>query len=144
MDPLLCPNSQQEMRIVALINEREVIERILPHLGMWEQCVRVRTARDPSAETFVQPWLACPPEPWRRRDDPFPYYDNEPVMIETHRQGRSVFGTLLISRRRVQSAGRGGVPQPPLVLNSFPSFAILIFTKLLLQSGFNARGPALP
>ena len=70
-DPLLCPNCQQEMRIVALINERDVIEHILRHLGLWKNCIQVRTARDPPAETFVEPWL----------DDPFPDYDNEPVMM---------------------------------------------------------------
>jgi hypothetical protein len=33
-DPLLCPKCQKEMRIVALIDERDVIERILRHLGL--------------------------------------------------------------------------------------------------------------
>jgi hypothetical protein len=33
-DPLLCPKCSREMRIVALIDEREVIERILRHLGL--------------------------------------------------------------------------------------------------------------
>ena len=31
-DPLLCPNGSREMRIVALIDDRTVIERILRHL----------------------------------------------------------------------------------------------------------------
>jgi plasmid rolling circle replication initiator protein Rep len=35
-DPLLCPKCQKEMRIVSLIDDRAVIERILRHLGLWE------------------------------------------------------------------------------------------------------------
>ena len=63
-DPLLCPKCSREMRIVALIDDREVIERILCHLGLWEQGVRVFPAR-------------APPEPdeWVIEscyDDPFP------------------------------------------------------------------------
>ena len=33
-DPLLCPKCRKEMRIVSLINERDVIERILRHMGL--------------------------------------------------------------------------------------------------------------
>ena len=85
-DPLLCSNCGREMRIVALINEREVIEHILRHLGLWEPSLRVVTARDPPGGLFVRagsdPWLACPPEPWRRRDeDPFTDYEQEPVIM---------------------------------------------------------------
>jgi hypothetical protein len=35
-DPLLRPKSSREMRIVALIDDRAVIERILRHLSLWE------------------------------------------------------------------------------------------------------------
>lgn len=84
-DPLLCPKCSREMRIVALIDERHVIERILRHLGLWpalrslgeggEQGVRVRPPTGPPAaapeERVVEPWL----------DDPFPDYATEPVMI---------------------------------------------------------------
>jgi hypothetical protein len=72
-DPLLCPKCQGEMRIVALINERDVIERILRHLGLWQQGVRVSPPRAPPeiAEPVIEPWL----------DDPFPDYDTEPVMV---------------------------------------------------------------
>ena len=35
------------MRIVALIDEREVIERILRHLGLWVEGVRLNPARAP-------------------------------------------------------------------------------------------------
>jgi hypothetical protein len=46
-DPMLCPKCSREMRIVALIDEREVIERILRHLGLWEEGVRLNPARAP-------------------------------------------------------------------------------------------------
>jgi len=61
-DPLLCPKCAREMRIVALINEREVIERILRHPGLWEQGVRVVPARAPPelAERVIEPWLDDP------------------------------------------------------------------------------------
>jgi hypothetical protein len=70
-DPLLCPHCQHEMRVVALIDQADVIERILRHLGLWEAGVRVESARDPPepAEPIIEPWL----------DDPFPDYDHEPV-----------------------------------------------------------------
>jgi len=46
-DPLLCPKCSREMRIVALIDDRKVIARILRHLGLWSQGVRVSPARTP-------------------------------------------------------------------------------------------------
>jgi hypothetical protein len=63
------------LRIVALIDEAAVIERILRHLGLWEaDGVRVDAARDPPepAEPVIELWL----------DDPFPDYDHEPVFAE--------------------------------------------------------------
>jgi len=35
VDPLKCPQSHNEMRIVSLINDAQIIERILRHVGMW-------------------------------------------------------------------------------------------------------------
>ena len=72
-DPLLCPKCSREMRIVALINERDVIERILRHLGLWEEGVRVSSSRAPPE--IVQ-WVIEP-----CFDDPFPDYDTEPVLL---------------------------------------------------------------
>jgi hypothetical protein len=37
VDPLICPNCQGTMRIVALINDRDVVEGILKHLGRWDE-----------------------------------------------------------------------------------------------------------
>jgi hypothetical protein len=71
-DPLLCPKCQKEMRIVSLIDDKAVIERILRHLGLWQQDVRVASARAPPeiVDRVVEPCY----------DDPFPNYDTEPVM----------------------------------------------------------------
>ena len=64
----------QEMRIVSLIDDRAVIERILRHLGLWQQGVRVSPTTGPPVivpgERIIEPCL----------DDPFPDYDTEPVM----------------------------------------------------------------
>ena len=67
-DPLLCPKRRKEMRIVSLIDDRTVIERILHHLGLWEQGVRLSPARAPPeiAEIVMSGRFAasgpfCPP-----------------------------------------------------------------------------------
>ncbi|MFH1148781.1 MAG: hypothetical protein V1736_13910 [Pseudomonadota bacterium] len=70
------PNCGREMRIVALINERDVIECILRHLGLREPWVRVVTTRDPPFEEFVETVI----EDWLD-DDPFPDYEQEPVTM---------------------------------------------------------------
>ena len=86
-DPLLCPKFQKEMRIVSLINERDVIERILRHLGLWPAC---RDARGAGREQGVRVLPArAPPEIADRviepcDDDPFPDYDTEPVMMSAN------------------------------------------------------------
>ena len=60
------------MRIVALIDDRDVTARILRHLGLWEQGVRVSPAQapPPTTEWVIEPCF----------DDPFPDYDTESVM----------------------------------------------------------------
>lgn len=63
-DPLLCPKCSREMRIVALIDERAVIERILRHLGLWGQGVRVCLLRPVSRPiTFTEGGLRLPNPP---------------------------------------------------------------------------------
>jgi len=64
------------MRIVSLIDDRAVIERILRHLGLWQQGVRVSPSTGPPAEIvdrIIEPWM----------DDPFPDYDTEPVNLSS-------------------------------------------------------------
>ena len=46
-DPLLCPKCAKTMRIVALIDERPVIEHMLRHLGLWAPGMRVCRAPGP-------------------------------------------------------------------------------------------------
>jgi hypothetical protein len=75
-DPMICPTCQREMRIVSLIDERDVIEKMLKCLGLWEQGVRV----EPNGHSGTDPpngdWVY---EPWEQ--DPFPETDTEPVLF---------------------------------------------------------------
>jgi hypothetical protein len=36
VDPLICPEDQGEMRIIAFIEDEAVIKKMLKHLGLWE------------------------------------------------------------------------------------------------------------
>ena len=63
-----CPRCQKEMRIVALIDDQAVIERILRHLGLWQQGVRVAPGTDPPADWVIEPCF----------DDALPDYDTAP------------------------------------------------------------------
>ena len=45
----------REMCIVSLIDEEDVIERILRHLGLWQEGVRVHSGIDPPGETTLDP-----------------------------------------------------------------------------------------
>ena len=65
----------REMRIVSLIDEEDVTERILRHLGLWQKVGAFGT--DPPGETTLDPWL----------DDPLPRL--------RHRTGRGVPGLSL-------------------------------------------------
>ncbi len=59
------------MRIGAFIDEREVIERILRHLGLWEDPVRLYPAgAPPHGEGILELFPG----------DPFPDYSMEPLM----------------------------------------------------------------
>lgn len=59
------------MRIVALIDERAVIERILRHLGLWDEGGRLNLARaPPEGEGTLELFPG----------DPFPDYSMDPVM----------------------------------------------------------------
>ena len=55
------------MRIVSLIDDRAVIERIRRHLGLWQQGLRVSSTTGPPAvivDRVIEPYC----------DDPFPDY----------------------------------------------------------------------
>ena len=76
VDPLICPHCGAEMKLIALIDDDEVIEKILRHLKLWpEQTALTSLSRAPPR----------PPDGGERIvelcfDDPFPDYDTEPVM----------------------------------------------------------------
>jgi len=75
-DPLICPTCQREMRIVSLIDEREVIEKMLKCLGLWQQGVRVDSQRQTGTDPPGGDWVYEPID-----QDPFPDYDTEPVLF---------------------------------------------------------------
>ena len=68
------PHCGAEMKLIALIDDGEVIEKILRHLDLWpEQAAPSRLSRAPppdGGERIIEPYF----------DDPFPDYDTEPVM----------------------------------------------------------------
>ena len=51
IDPLECPNCGATMRIIALIDDADVVERILTHLKVWDPIPDPITPADP-----VSPW----------------------------------------------------------------------------------------
>ena len=57
------------MRVIAVIDERRAVEKILRHLGLWSGTPLVRTGRDPPASG---PWSSVPYEDV----DPMPDYEN--------------------------------------------------------------------
>ncbi len=72
---LVCLTRAREMRILSLISERALIQRILRHLGFGEHGGRVRPTRNPpTPETVIEPWLG----------DPFLDYDTDPVMANAN------------------------------------------------------------
>jgi hypothetical protein len=46
-DPLICPKGQHPMRVIAVIEQREVVEKILRHLGLWSGGQTLAPARAP-------------------------------------------------------------------------------------------------
>ena len=84
---MICPTCQREMRIVSLIDQRAVIERILRHLGLWPACrdacgagreqgVRVEPNHHSGTDPPPGDWVYEPID-----QDPFPDYDTEPVLF---------------------------------------------------------------
>ena len=67
VDPLECPNCGGEMKIIALIDEAAVIEKILRHLGLWVDYGASRAPPDETGQGYVI-------EPFE--DDPFPDYES--------------------------------------------------------------------
>jgi len=77
VDPLICPHCGAEMKLIALIDDQSVIEKILRHLKLWpEQEAPACLSRAPppdGGERIIEPFF----------DDPFPDYDTEPVYLSS-------------------------------------------------------------
>ena len=58
-DPLICPQCQHPMRVIAVIDQREVVEKILRHLGLWNGTPPLAPARAPP-DANVGPWTRKP------------------------------------------------------------------------------------
>jgi hypothetical protein len=70
-DPLICPNCQKPMRMIAVIDQRAVVEKILRHLGLWNGTPLLAPARAPP-DADAGPWTREPCEDV----DPMPDYEN--------------------------------------------------------------------
>ncbi len=54
IDPMNCPRCGHEMKMIALIDENEVIEKILRHLGLWvEQSIPARAPPLPATAEYI-------------------------------------------------------------------------------------------
>ena len=40
MDPLTCPKCSGKMKVISVIEDEDVIKKILKHLGLWDQKAR--------------------------------------------------------------------------------------------------------
>jgi hypothetical protein len=65
-DPLRCPVCQNLMRVIAVIDQRAVVEKILRHLGLWTGIPALASARSPPG---------VGDGPWTRE----PFDDAEPM-----------------------------------------------------------------
>ena len=51
VDPLICPKCQGTMRIISFIEELDIIEKILRHLGLWD--IRNHDPPKPVISNFI-------------------------------------------------------------------------------------------
>ena len=89
VDPLIGPHCGAEMKLIALIDDQSVIEKILRHLKLWPEqtepaCMPGRSLSAKAGLSRSPPSIP-PPDGGERivelcLDDPFPDYDTEPVM----------------------------------------------------------------
>ena len=76
VDPLTCPKCSGKMNIISVIEDPEIVKKILKHLGLWDQKARPPPKLRPAAEraetviddSFSQlpasdNWLYVDPEP---------------------------------------------------------------------------------
>lgn len=60
---LRCPKCSREMRVLALIDDREVIGCILRHLGFWQEGVRVYSGAYPPSQMIIKLGHSLPSPP---------------------------------------------------------------------------------
>ena len=128
------------MRIVSLIDQEDVIERILRHLELWQEGVRVHCGTDPPGETALDQWL----------DDPFPDYDTEPVHgVLRHLKGpaapkcasRTPCSTAPALRRQLFRVGARPATRKSPCLTSGPTFVTLSPWKRTLSASDSGPTP---
>ncbi len=54
VDPLICPKCWGQMHIISFIEELDIIEKILRHLGLWDIGFRVGFLRDANLSKFIK------------------------------------------------------------------------------------------
>jgi len=70
-DPLQCPVCQQQMRLIAVIDDPPVVEKILRHLNLWCGPAHFAPARPPPSRDPPEPDPDFPIDP-----DPLPNYED--------------------------------------------------------------------
>ena len=70
-DPLICPRCQHPLRVIAVIDQRAMVEKILRHLGLWSGTPLLAPARGPP-DADAGPWTREPYDDV----DPMPDYEN--------------------------------------------------------------------
>ena len=74
-NPLTCPKCQGKMRIIAFIEDEQVIKKILKHLGLWE----VRPRPPPKATGKTQEYHLDDSTSQLAESDNWHYLDPEPA-----------------------------------------------------------------
>ena len=53
IDPLICPKCSGTMKVISVIEDEDVIKKILKHLGLWDVKTRPPPKREKSTETTM-------------------------------------------------------------------------------------------
>jgi hypothetical protein len=72
VDPLTCPKCQNQMKIISVIENEDVIKKILKHLGLWERKARP----PPKGKRIIEPTIDYSESQLPSSDD-YLYYDEE-------------------------------------------------------------------
>ena len=75
VDPLVCPRCRGKMKVIAFIEDEEVIRKILKHLGLWE--VKKRAPPKIKSPPFTKNISYVPSEPAHPPFYPDPDYPVE-------------------------------------------------------------------